>query len=505
MSKLSQSRYLFLVDVLLVLCSTLLAIYVLPQGKERMVTWGVEGIAIFAFVWFGLSFLFKKYSSANQRVWRRHIFLSNLLIVLILMAVAYWATGLFFFSKGIYLLFVLITAVELLFFRGLEEVSRATEVGKADRYFRRRKLSQAQASKKAPELAASEYLSQDIRAMLEEERGAEVADYLSDIEPFEHERVLALRRDSAKALQHFNDASMASILLIRRLNNTFHLNDLLHLVNTKLSHEGHLVCCVELKNTRKKRILSRYPWGLNWCFYTVDYIFKRIFPKLRLTKGLYFLLTKGYNRIFTYTEVLGRMYASGFELMSRKQIGNLHYLQLRKVAEADKLINTNYGLLIKLSRVGKGGKMINVYKLRTMHPYSEYIQAYVYQHHGTKTGDKLEHDFRVNTTGHLLRRFWIDEWPMLLNLLKGELKLVGVRPLSRHKFETYPRELQEKRIKTTPGLVPPFYADMPKKEEELWSSELRYLERYFKHPLRTDWQYFWKAFYNIVLKGARSS
>ncbi len=74
-----------------------------------------------------------------------------------------------------------------------------------------------------------------------------------------------------------------------------------------------------------------------------------------------------------------------------------------------------------------------------------------------------------------------------------------------HKFNTYPKDLQDKRSKTKPGLVPPYYADMPKSEDEVCQSESRYLDAYFKHPLRTDIKYFWKAFFNIVFKGARSA
>ena len=65
--------------------------------------------------------------------------------------------------------------------------------------------------------------------------------------------------------------------------------------------------------------------------------------------------------------------------------------------------------------------------------------------------------------------------------------------------------LQEKRIKYRPGLVPPYYADLPETLEEIQDSELRYLESFEKRPLRTQWRYFWKAFVNIVFKKARSA
>ena len=55
------------------------------------------------------------------------------------------------------------------------------------------------------------------------------------------------------------------------------------------------------------------------------------------------------------------------------------------------------------------------------------------------------------------------------------MKLVGVRPLSQHYFSLYTKELQDKRILCKPGLVPPYYADMPKNLDEIIASEMRYL------------------------------
>jgi lipopolysaccharide/colanic/teichoic acid biosynthesis glycosyltransferase len=47
-----------------------------------------------------------------------------------------------------------------------------------------------------------------------------------------------------------------------------------------------------------------------------------------------------------------------------------------------------------MKRIGMYGKIIHVYKLRTMHPYSEYIQKYVYDLNGSVNGDKINNDFR---------------------------------------------------------------------------------------------------------------
>ena len=142
--------------------------------------------------------------------------------------------------------------------------------------------------------------------------------------------------------------------------------------------------------------------------------------------------------------------------------------------------------------------------MRTMYPYSEYLQDYIFKKYDLSEGGKFKNDFRMTSWGKFFRRYWIDELPMFINLFRGEMKLVGVRPLSRHYYELYPKDLQEMRIKVKPGLVPPYYADMPKTLEEIEESERNYLVAYEEKPIRTDITYFFKACVNILFKGARS-
>ncbi len=209
--------------------------------------------------------------------------------------------------------------------------------------------------------------------------------------------------------------------------------------------------------------------------------------------------------MLTRAEILGRLYACGFEMVEENYVNGLYFFVTRRVKEPAFDPNPSYGPFITLRRVGKGGKMIKVYKLRTMYPYAEYLQDYVHQQNNLENGGKFKNDFRVASSRAFLRRLWLDELPMLINLFRGEMKVVGVRPLSQHYFNLYSKELQEKRIKNRPGLIPPYYADMPETLEEIQDSEMRYLESYEKHPLSTQWRYFWKAFYNILFKKARSS
>jgi len=142
--------------------------------------------------------------------------------------------------------------------------------------------------------------------------------------------------------------------------------------------------------------------------------------------------------------------------------------------------------------------------MRTMHPYAEYIQDYVYRKHDLQEGGKFKNDFRISTVGRLMRKLWIDELPMMFNFLKGDMKIVGVRPLSKHYFSLYSKEHQERRIKYKPGLVPPFYVDNPKTLEEIQASEKKYFDLYDRHPWLTDFRYFFIAFYNIVFRHYRS-
>lgn len=83
--------------------------------------------------------------------------------------------------------------------------------------------------------------------------------------------------------------------------------------------------------------------------------------------------------------------------------------------------------------------------------------------------------------------------------------MVGVRPLSSQYFNLYSKELKEKRSKHKPGLIPPFYADLPKTLDEIMASEMHYLEEHEKHPIKTDIKYFLKAWQNILFKKARSN
>jgi lipopolysaccharide/colanic/teichoic acid biosynthesis glycosyltransferase len=233
-------------------------------------------------------------------------------------------------------------------------------------------------------------------------------------------------------------------------------------------------------------------------------VWQNVFPKVYFLREIYFIITTGKFRELSKAETFGRLYSCGFDVIGEKIINGKRFFVAEKIKEPIFDENPTYGPLISLKRYGKNGKLIKVYKLRSMYPFAEYLQDYVYRHNDLEKGGKFKNDFRVTSFGKIIRKLWLDELPMFLNVLKGEMKIVGVRPLSKHYFNLYSKELQQKRIQHKPGLIPPFYVDMPKTLEEIMASEMKYLEDYEKNGLLTDWKYFWKALYNIIIKRARS-
>jgi lipopolysaccharide/colanic/teichoic acid biosynthesis glycosyltransferase len=296
-----------------------------------------------------------------------------------------------------------------------------------------------------------------------------------------------------------------SIVNLLRINDIRYINKLFESANAKLPIGGLFIDFVESKNLRKIRILKKYPPGINYLAYTIDFIIKRVFPKFLLTKNIYFFLTRGQNRVLTKGETYGRLYSCGFEVIDERLISNHLFFITRKTGNPLFPEDPSYGPLVKLERIGYKGKMIKVYKLRTMHPYAEFLQEYIYKTGGLQEGGKFKSDFRISTIGKIFRTFWLDELPMLVNLMKRELKIVGIRPLSKQYFSLYTKEHRERRINYKPGLIPPFYVDNPKTIEEIMESEIKYMDAYDKHPFRTDFVYFYKALFNIIFKKYRSN
>jgi len=301
------------------------------------------------------------------------------------------------------------------------------------------------------------------------------------------------------------DNSLELFLNLQPLNNLRRINTYLVEVNRKLGLGGILLGRFEPCEKRYIYFLKNYPPVLANFLYFFDFTWKRVFPKLPILRRIYFGITGGQSRVFSLAEALGRLYFCGFEVVSLESFDNYVYFVVQKMKAPVSDVAPSYGILFKQRRIGQGGKFMHIYKMRTMHPFSEYIHQYIYEKNKLDDKGKISDDFRITGWGRFLRALWIDEIPMLFNLVKGDLKWVGVRPLSETFFNTYPQDLQQERIRFQPGLIPPYYADMPRSIEEVWESERVYLENYRVHPWRTDFFYFFKALNNILFHRAKSA
>ncbi|HPC94841.1 MAG TPA: sugar transferase [Sedimentisphaerales bacterium] len=100
-------------------------------------------------------------------------------------------------------------------------------------------------------------------------------------------------------------------------------------------------------------------------------------------------------------------------------------------------------VLYSQERVGKGGRLFNLYKFRTMIDGAE-------RHVGPVLASKDDH--RVTAVGRILRRTRMDELPQLYNILRGDMSLVGPRP-ERPFFVQRHKALQGIRLVVKPGLT----------------------------------------------------
>lgn len=100
-------------------------------------------------------------------------------------------------------------------------------------------------------------------------------------------------------------------------------------------------------------------------------------------------------------------------------------------------------VLVKLNRVSKG-RVIKVYKFRSMADGAHALKPSLAHRNERRDGPffKIKDDPRLTRSGKLLRKFRVDEFPQLINVLKGELALVGPRPHEPEEVIHYPGRYQ---------------------------------------------------------------
>ena len=235
--------------------------------------------------------------------------------------------------------------------------------------------------------------------------------------------------------------SLNSFLNFEKTNNIKRINKFHNEVNALLKNGDYYLSCAETIEQRNDRNHSKIPNGFKNIYLATDFIYKRVAPKLPIIKSIYFFITRGHNRVMSKAEILGRLISCGFSIEEYFEHNNLLYVISKKKKKPSYDMKASYYPIFKMKRIGRNGKHINIYKFRTMYPYSEYLQDFIVKDNGYASNGKIKDDYRVTSWGRIFRKYWLDETPQLINWLKGDLKLVGVRPLSQSFLNEYPELL----------------------------------------------------------------
>lgn len=143
-------------------------------------------------------------------------------------------------------------------------------------------------------------------------------------------------------------------------------------------------------------------------------------------------------------------------LIDRLGAGILLFLSapiMAAVAVAIKLTSPG-PVIFRQERAGKNGKPFTMYKFRSMTTNAEMLQselAAMNQMQGPVF--KLDRDPRVTKVGRWIRKTSLDELPQLVNVLKGEMSLVGPRPLPIYEVNNFSNSAQRRRLSVKPGLT----------------------------------------------------
>jgi exopolysaccharide biosynthesis polyprenyl glycosylphosphotransferase len=123
------------------------------------------------------------------------------------------------------------------------------------------------------------------------------------------------------------------------------------------------------------------------------------------------------------------------------------------VAFAIKFDGTGGNVLYKQERVGENGKHFYMYKFRSMIPGADSLKAQmIAEENQDPRFSKFKDDPRITPIGNFIRRTSLDELPNLINVIRGEMSLVGTRPPTPDEVALYD-DWHHQRLKTVPGIT----------------------------------------------------
>ena len=152
------------------------------------------------------------------------------------------------------------------------------------------------------------------------------------------------------------------------------------------------------------------------------------------------------------------------------------------------------------TRYGKNGKKFKMYKFRTMYENAQdMINDFTpEQMKEWKENFKLQDDPRITKVGKFLRKTSLDELPQIVNIIKGDLSIIGPRPVIEEELEKY-GENKEKFLSVTPGLTGYWQANGRSSTtyEQRMEMELYYIDHISP---KLDFKIFFKTIESVIKK-----
>ena len=149
-------------------------------------------------------------------------------------------------------------------------------------------------------------------------------------------------------------------------------------------------------------------------------------------------------------------------------------------------------------RVGRDGKIFKFYKFRSMVPNAEAkLQEVLDQNEMDGPVFKMKNDPRITRVGRLIRRTSIDELPQLVNILKGDMSIVGPRPALPREVEQY-TDYERQRLYVTPGLT--CYWQVQPNRNELTFDQWMELDLKYIHDRNfwLDWKLIFQTIWAVL-------
>lgn len=271
-----------------------------------------------------------------------------------------------------------------------------------------------------------------------------------------------------------------------------------------LDNGGVILLRAKIGDKVENKILNISFKPISWLIYLVYFFFFRVLPKTPIINKLLLLISLGKWRSISKTETWGRLAFAGFDVINEIELQNGEDLIVaRKLYTPFEQSIPSFYPIISLNRVGYLGETIRIFKLRSMYPYSEFLQQKIYEMNSLDNTGKFKDDFRITRYGKYVRKFWLDELPQVINWLRGDIKIVGIRAMSFQYFSLYPQWYKDLYYSVKPGFVSPIFDDNTTSFDDIVEIEGNYLKRFIKNKIKTDISFFFETAFQI-LGGVRS-